>query len=256
MTWTETGHPAAGLAALLLGALLGLLVPRLIGLIPEPEPDPEPEAGKDETEAGPELPALPPKILYRTIADEPGLALQASVLSALGCAVVAASVGREWSLVFLLPVVPVGAALALVDARTRLLPTRLILPTHAAVIAVAVAVGFATDDTAALIRAGIGMVVVRSIFWVLWWFRSSGMGFGDVRLSALLAFVLGYLGTAELMIGIYAGFVVFGVISIGVLLVRRRKAYLKTRVPFGPFMLIGALLGIALGPWIATGLGY
>lgn len=255
MTWTDAGHPLAALLAALAGALLGWFVPQLIALVPEPEPEPEKDPDQ-ESEPGKALVPLPPKIPYVDLAARPGLAGWTALFSAVAAAVVGASVGQEWSLLFLVPLVPVCVALAVIDARTRLLPTRLVLPAHAVAIAVAAAVAFATDDTDALVRALVGMLVVRSVFWVLWWFRSSGMGFGDVRLSALLGFALGYLGWAELLIGMYAGFVVFIVPGLVVAVVRRNKSFLKTRLPFGPAMIVGALLGVAVGPWIATSLGY
>ena len=40
-----------------------------------------------------------------------------------------------------------------------------------------------------------------------------GMGYGDVRLSALVGFVLGYLGWAELLVGVYGAFLVFAVLG-------------------------------------------
>lgn len=257
MSWTDAGHPLAALLAGLVGALAGWFVPRLIALLPEPEPEPETDPDADP-DAEPEkaLVPLPPKILYVDLAARPGLAAWTALFSAVSAAVVGASVGQEWSLLLLVPLVPLCVALAVIDWQTRLLPTRLVLPAHGAAILAAAAVAFATDDTDALVRALIGMLVVRSIFWVLWWFRSSGMGFGDVRLSALLGFALGYLGWAELLIGMYAGFVVFIVPGLAVAIVRRKKSFLKTRLPFGPAMIVGALLGVALGPWIASGLGY
>jgi len=254
MTWTDAGHPLAALLAGALGALLGWFVPRLIALVPEPEPEPDDPEKDIEPEKA--LIPLPPKIPYVDLAARPGLAAWTALFSAVSATVTGASVGQEWSLLFLVPLVPLCVALAVIDWQTRLLPTRLVLPAHAVAIVVATAVAFATDDTDALVRALVGMLVVRSIFWVLWWFRSSGMGFGDVRLSALLAFTLGYLGWAELLIGIYAGFVVFIVPGLAVAIVRRKKSFLKTRLPFGPAMIIGALLGVAVGPWIATSLGY
>ncbi len=283
MTWTDAGHPLAALLAGLVGALLGWFVPQLIAALPEPEPEGDPESDPESdplndpesdplndplndpendrgTDAAGEvekaLVPLPPKIPYVDLAGRPGLAGWTALLSAVSAAVIGASVGREWSLVFLVPLVPVCVALAMIDWQTRLLPTRLVLPAHAVAIVVATGVAFADNDTDSLVRALVAMLVVRSIFWVLWWFRSSGMGFGDVRLSALLAFVLGYLGWAELVIGMYAGFVVFIVPGLAVAIVRRNKSFLKTRLPFGPAMIIGALLGVAVGPWIARGLGY
>lgn len=258
MTWTDAGHPLTALVAGLVGALLGWLVPQLIARVPEPEPEPESEPGSGpETEGAPEgLVPLPPKIPYAVLAQRPGLAVGTAVLSAAAAGVVGASVGPEWSLAFLVPLVPLCVALGVIDARTRLLPTRLVLPANALAIVVATAVAFGTDDTDALVRALVGMLAVRSVFWVLWWFRSSGMGFGDVRLSALLGFALAYLGWAELVIGIYAGFVVFIVPGLAVAIARRRRSFLKTRLPFGPAMILGALLGVAVGPAIARGLGY
>lgn len=255
MTWADAGHPLAALVAGLLAAILGWFVPQLIALIPEPEPEPDEEGDADGQSATALVP-LPPKIPYVELAARPGLAGWTALFSAVSGAVVGASVGQEWSLVFLVPLVPVCVALAVIDWQTRLLPTRLVLPAHAAVILVAAAVAFGTDDTDALVRALIGMLVVRSIFWVLWWFRSSGMGFGDVRLAALLGFALGYLGWAELLIGMYAGFVVFIVPGLVIAIVRRKRSFLRTRLPFGPAMIVGALLGLAIGPWIAGGLGY
>jgi len=105
----------------------------------------------------------------------------------------------------------------------------------------------AEGDPAAYVRGLVGLVVVRSVFWVLWWLRSAGMGFGDVRLSALLAFALGYLGWGELLVGSYAGFLLFGVPGLALAVLRRDRALLRTAYPFGPAMLAGAVLGVLVG---------
>ena len=244
MSWLDAGHPAAALVALGIGLVAGLLVPRLVALVPEPEPDPEGD------------PDAPPKALYADLAARRGLAWWTTLGAGLASAAVAASVGWHWPLLVLLPVVPICVALAYIDWNTRLLPSRMLLPAHAAVIVLAIVAALVSDDTDALVRAVIAMLVVRSIFWLLWWIRSAGMGFGDVRLSALLAFGLGYLGWAEVVIGIYAGFLVFVLPGVVVALVRRDRTFLKSRIPFGPFLVLGALVGIAVGPWVARSLGY
>lgn len=256
MTWLDAGHPAAALLGLVLGALAGWGCPALIRRVPEPEPEPESEPAEPAAEPDAE-PVIPPaKELYADIADLPGLAWKASVASGLGAAVVGATVGLEWSLLFLLPLVPVCVALSVIDWRTKLLPKRLVLPAHAAVLVLAGAVAALDQDAGAYLRALIGMVVVRSIFWVLWWIRSSGMGFGDVRLSALLGFALAHLGWAELLVGIYASFILFIVPGVLLAVVRRDRTFLKSSFPFGPFMVAGALVGVALGRWTLQSLGY
>lgn len=256
MTWLDAGHPAAALLGLVLGALAGWGCPALIRGVPEPEPEPTEAAAAPDAEPVAEPATQPAKELYADIADLPGLAWKTSVASGLGAAVVGASVGLEWSLLFLLPMVPVCVALSVIDWRTKLLPKRLVLPAHAAVLVLAGAAAVLDQDAGAYLRALIGMVVVRSIFWVLWWIRSSGMGFGDVRLSALLGFALAHLGWAELLVGIYASFILFIVPGVLLAVVRRDRAFLKSSFPFGPFMVAGALVGVALGRWTLQSLGY
>lgn len=226
-----TGPFDTALAAAALCALGGLLVPRLIARVPEPE-----------LVEGEE-----PKPLYVDVAARPGLAVRAVLASAAAGAVVGFAVGWAWPLLFLLPLVPVCVALAVIDWHTFLLPSRIVLPAHAAVILLAGVVWLMDRETDPLLRALIGMVVVRSVFWVLWLIRSSGMGFGDVRLAALLGFVLGHLGWGELVVGVYSGFLVFGLPGLAIAVVRRNRQLLRTAFPFGPFMLTGALVGIATG---------
>lgn len=130
------------------------------------------------------------------------------------------------------------------------------LPGTALALVLGALVAFLADDWSAMVRGLIALLAVRSVFWVLWFIRSAGMGFGDVRLSAALGFVLGFLGWAEVIIGIYAAFLEFVIPSLVLAAVHRDRARLKSRNPFGPFLLLGALTGIALGPWIARSLGY
>lgn len=250
-----SGPLGAALLGLMVGALTGWLCPLLIARIPEPEPDseaePEPEAPAD-TMSEPE----PPKEPYADIAALPGLAWKTAVGSALVGAVLGASVGWQWSLLFLLPLAPVGVALGLVDWRTRLLPTRVVLPTHGVVLVLAGVAALLDQDAGAYVRALVAMLVLRSVFWALWWIHSAGMGFGDVRLTALLGFALGYLGWSEAVVGIYAGFLLFVVPGVVVAVVRRDRRFLKTAIPFGPFLLVGALVGVAFGPAVTRSLGY
>jgi leader peptidase (prepilin peptidase)/N-methyltransferase len=257
VTWLDSGHPAAALLGLVVGALLGWFCPILIRRIPEPAPEPVPEPEIDaEPDAEPAAEPPPVKEPYADIAGLPGLAWKTAVASALAGAVLGASVGWSWALLFLLPLAPVGVALGLVDWRTRLLPTRVVLPTHGVVLVLAGVAALADQDGNAYVRALVAMLVMRSIFWVLWWIHSAGMGFGDVRLSALLGFALGYLGWREAVVGIYAGFLLFVVPGIVVAVVRRDRRFLKTAIPFGPFLLLGALVGVAVGPALMRSLGY
>ena len=231
MTTTSAVVLAAALAA-----LGGLLVPRLVRALPEPPPPDEPYPGE------------PPKPLYADLAARPRVAAWAAAVSAAIAAATTWAVGVDAWLVALVPLVPVGVALAWIDWHTRLLPSRIVLPATAYALAVAVVLWAVSGDHDDVLRGVVGLVVLRSVYWLLWRIHSAGMGFGDVRMAALVGLALGHVGWAELAVGGYAGFLVFGLPGVLLALVRWDRSLLKTPFPFGPFMLVGALLGLWWGP--------
>ncbi len=72
--------------------------------------------------------------------------------------------------------------------------------------------------------------------------------FGAIGATALLGAVLGRAGWAELVVGTYAPFLLFAVPGLLLALVRRDRRLLRAAYPFGPFMVVGALLGVLVGP--------
>lgn len=250
----------AGLAAL----TLGLLVPALIGRVPEPEPEPS-EEPVEEPGSEPAEPhrdegdvtvvaaeSVEVKEPYAEIARLPGLAWKAALASGVCGALLGLVLGWSWPLLYLVPLVPVAVALAVVDWRTRLLPTKVIAPTYVGVIVLVLVCWLVTRDTDDLVRAGWGWLIAGGLYFILWFVYPRGMGYGDVRLSGVVGIALGYLGWHELLVGIYGGFLLGGILGGTLSLLRRvdRKGY-----PFGPFMLLGALVGIVLGDPIASAFG-
>lgn len=220
------------LVGLVLCGLAGLLVPTLVARVPEPEVDPDLD---------------PPKETYDAIAALPGLIWKSALASALAGALVGAEVGLDWPLLLLLPLVPVGVALAVIDWRTMLLPTRIVAPSYVLVVALVLltwALSGEARDTDDLARAGWGWLVYGGSFFVLWFIHPRGLGYGDVRLAGVLGIALGYLGWGEVLVGLYAGFLLGGVGGglLSLLRIVERRAF-----PFGPFMLVGALVGVAGG---------
>ena len=71
-----------------------------------------------------------------------------------------------------------------------------------------------------------------------------GLGFGDVKLLGLLGLVLGWFGWGVLLAGVFLGLLTGGLVSL-VLLVTRRAGW-RTALPFGPPLLVGAVLALAL----------
>ncbi|GAB2855400.1 prepilin peptidase [Nocardioides pacificus] len=253
---------SAVLAALAAGGVAGaggLLVPRLIARIPEPaaeldsavDPSLAPRHADEVVEG-----VTGRKELYRDIAALPGLWWRAAVVAAVVGALVGGVVGWSWAAVPLVFLVPVGVALALIDWRTRLLPTRVIAPSYA-VVAGLVLLGWAVSgDHDDVVRAAWGWLGAGGLFLLLWLIHPRGMGYGDVRLAGVLGIALGQLGWGPLVVGTYAGFLLGGV---GGLVLAMLRIIERRALPFGPFMLIGALLGVLVGEplWdgLASGVG-
>lgn len=204
-----------------LAGLLGTTVPRLVRVLPEP-----PEPGE--------------KLPYAQLAAAPGLAWKAALASAVAGGLVGGAVGLDWSLLFLLYLCPVGVALAYVDWRLRLLPTAVIRPSFAVVCVLAVVAALLEGEPRRILGAAIGLVLLRGLYWLLWRF-TPGMGFGDVRLAGIIGVALGWFGAAALLVGGYAGFLLGVVCWVPMRLLRLTT---DRSFPFGPFMLVGVLVGV------------
>ncbi len=72
-----------------------------------------------------------------------------------------------------------------------------------------------------------------------------GIGAGDVRLAAVLAMFLGYLGAQYVFQGLALGFIIGGAVAL--LLLITRKATRNTRIAFGPYVCIGAMAVVLFG---------
>ena len=198
------------------------------------------------------LPPPPPKELYVDIAALPHLAVTVALWSAAVGAAFGLALGWTGALVYLAPLAPVGVVLLLIDWRTTLLPTRIIHPTYVALAVLIPLAALIDQDLSSLYRAGWGWLVVGGWFWIFWWLFTA-WGFGDVRLSRVLGPALGYLGWSEMLMGL-ALMVFVGGIGGVVFSIAHRSV--RRRFPYGPFMLVGALLAVLVGPELARGLGY
>lgn len=259
MDWLDPGQLQAAVACLVVCAALGWFVPTLISRLPEPQPDDEPDPEPDGEEDKPRrffdrsLPPMPEKALYADIAAAPRLGWWTAVWSGLLGAAFGASVGWGGALLYLVPLVPIGVALVIIDWRTTRLPTRILYPTYV-LMAVLIPVAALVDgDLESLYRAGWGWLIIGAWFWIFWWLFNA-WGFGDVRLSRVLGPALGYLGWYEMLMGLALIVIVVG--GLGGLLIVAVRRNLRDRVPYGPFMLIGAALSVVIGPWLAQSLGY
>jgi len=143
----------------------------------------------------------------------------------------------------------ISIALALIDVDTHRLPNSIVLPSYVVVAALFTVACLLGADWSALLRAAIGGAALYLFYFVLRVIRPAGMGGGDVKLAGVVGACLAWLGWGALAVGAFAAFLVGGVFGIALILARR--AGRKSAIPFGPFMLIGAWVGIVAGESIA-----
>jgi leader peptidase (prepilin peptidase)/N-methyltransferase len=139
----------------------------------------------------------------------------------------------------------VGVALALIDLDHQRLPDALTLPSYPVGLLLLGIAAAADGSGGAYGRAVIGMVALFGFYALVWFVYPAGMGLGDVKLAGVLGLYLGWLGWGQLVVGAFAAFAVGAVVSVAVVLAMGGGR--KTRVPFGPFMLVGTLIGIYAG---------
>jgi leader peptidase (prepilin peptidase)/N-methyltransferase len=137
----------------------------------------------------------------------------------------------------------VGVPLAFIDARHRRLPDLLTLPSYPAVLLLlGVAAPFVPSGGRHLVYGLIGMAAVWLFFVLQAFVYPAGIGWGDVKLSGVLGLYLGWFGARALLAGIIVGYLLAAVTGIGLIVARR--ATRKSHIPFGPFLIAGALTAL------------
>jgi leader peptidase (prepilin peptidase)/N-methyltransferase len=140
-------------------------------------------------------------------------------------------------------------ALAVIDLDHKRLPDALTLPSYLVVAGLlAVAALFGSDGS--WVRAVLGGAAMYAVYFALCFAYPAGMGFGDVKLSGVLGMATAWLGWGAWSVALFSGFLFGGV--FGVALIALRRGGRKTAVPFGPFMLLGALVAVLAGQELAA----
>ena len=138
-----------------------------------------------------------------------------------------------------------GVALALIDLDVQRLPDALTLPAYPVVAVLLTMAALTGTHPGALVRAVIGAAALGGFYFAVWFAYPSGMGFGDVKLAPTLGAYLGWLSYGVLAAGAFLGFLYGGLVGIGLILFKEGGR--KTKVPFGPFMLLGTLTAVLVG---------
>lgn len=241
-------HLLPAVVCAVLGAVAGWFVPRLIGVLPEPEADPSEEPGE-----------FPDKVPYAVIAAAPRLALRSAVACAVAAGLLGLTFGWVWALPWLVFMVPVGCALTICDYTTWYLPSRIVNPSYAVVGLLVLLAAAALGEWSVVAWAAAGFLGLGLYYGLMWLISPRLMAFGDVRLGGLLGLALGPLGIGALIISVFAAGVIGALAWPGLKLLGRTlrrdgsEGLLRERVPFGPFLVVGALVAAVAGQLVTLG---
>jgi len=135
---------------------------------------------------------------------------------------------------------------SVIDLRLMIIPDVISLP----MIALTPLVVYVHPDLD-WISASLGIVLgggsLYAIAWLYWIVRREvGMGMGDVK---LLAAIGGWLGYQAILPTVLYGSVAGALTGLSMMLVTRRLT-LRSAIPFGPFLALGAIIHLFAGPLI------
>lgn len=135
-----------------------------------------------------------------------------------------------------------GIALAMVDAAVHRLPD--ILTTAATVGALLLlgAAAAAAGEHLGLVRAVLGAVGLSTVYLLAVLLPGSGMGRGDAQLALVIGACLGWISISAIVTATIAA-VLLAAVYVAVLRVAGQLGA-RDPVPFGPFMLLGALTAV------------
>ncbi|MGC4760623.1 prepilin peptidase [Micromonospora trifolii] len=156
----------------------------------------------------------------------------------------AVAVGDGPALPVFLAIAAVGLVLARVDLACLRLPDPLVLVAGLLALGGLTVAALLSGTPGRLLGALGGATVAGAAHVLLAVLPGSRLGFGDVKLAAVLGLPLGWLGRDALLTGLLLPHVLHGGLVLGLL--AARKVHRNTLLPLGPALLVGAWLAALL----------
>jgi len=139
---------------------------------------------------------------------------------------------------------------SIIDLEHRIIPNRLTLRLPLILLPLLVLTAALDDAWNDLLRSVITGVAIPAVMLGLSeLFRllrgKQGIGMGDIKFAISVGLVVGYLGGWHIVVFAYSTIFSAAVIVLGLLLAKRTN--LAARIPFGPYLAVGALIAVLLG---------
>lgn len=147
-------------------------------------------------------------------------------------------------------------AVGIIDLEHGIIPNRIVLPAGVAALALApfwnelgLERSFLSrfDMLASLYNSLVAGAGAFLVFLGIFLAYPRGMGGGDVKFVGVIGLLLGVSGT---LVGLWSAVLLGGVVAIGLLVTRRKGR--KDAIPFGPFLSLGAVVGLLWGQSIIS----
>jgi len=156
-------------------------------------------------------------------------------VTALLVAAAALKFGPTWDFPVAAVFLCILVAISATDLERRVIPNRIVVP--GAVVLLAANTVLHPSVEWAIAGAGAGLVLLLIAL-----AKPGGMGMGDVKLAALMGVMLGRVVPIAILLGMLAA-----MIPSIVLFARHGRAARKMKIPLGPFLAIGGVIGLFAG---------
>jgi leader peptidase (prepilin peptidase)/N-methyltransferase len=157
------------------------------------------------------------------------------------CALTIVAKGTDWDAWLGVAMILVLVPITFIDLEHRIIPNRILVSGAIAAVAIlAVARPDRLPEHLIAAAAAGGFLLLAVMAY------PRGMGMGDVKLAAVLGLFLGRSVAPAMLAALLGGTLV----GAGIIAQKGAYAGRKTAVPFGPFLALGALVGLFAGPEI------
>lgn len=130
--------------------------------------------------------------------------------------------------------------LTVIDFAEERLPDLIVLPLLGITAVLLTLAAWTSGDWTRLGRAALAALALFALYFLMMIF-SPDLGFGDVKLVAVVGLFLGWFGWGAVVIGACLGWVTYAI--PGLVRMFNRKRGERGSLPLGPFIILGAVIG-------------
>ena len=156
-------------------------------------------------------------------------------VTALLVAAAALKFGPTWDFPVAAVFLCILVAISATDLERRVIPNRIVVPGTVVLLAANTVLHPSVEWAIAGAGAGLVLLLIALA-------KPGGMGMGDVKLAALMGVMLGRVVPIAILLGMLAA-----MIPSIVLFARHGRAARKMKIPLGPFLAIGGVIGLFAG---------